>query len=231
MNEPTSEQMNVTHLLIDLEGTITDSHSGIARSLQYAFTETGYEPPSDERVRDVIGPPFELTFPSLGVPEHDFHRVVAKYRERYNDVGLFENRIYDGVVEMLHELRDAGVVLALATAKPEEPARRITAHFGLTELFHFEAGAGTHPGEGRTKAQVITYALDALGIEGGSHVLMLGDRDHDVEGAAQNGIDCIGVTWGFGSVDELTEAGAAVIANTPADVVPAVLGTYRSAPA
>ena len=220
--------MSATHLLIDLDGTISNSHEGIARSLQYAFVETGYEPPTDERVRHVIGPPFEVSFPTLGIPEHDFGRVVAKYRERYNDVGLFENVLYDGIVDMLHRLRNADVTLALATAKPEEPARRITAHFGLSDLFAFEAGASGAGGNRRTKAQVITYALGELGIESGEHVLMLGDRDHDVEGAIANGIDCIGVTWGFGSTEELHGAGATVIVDTPAEVVPAVLGTYRS---
>ena len=220
--------MTVTHLLIDLDGTISNSHEGIAKSLQYAFAETGYEPPDDERVRDVIGPPFEVSFPKLGVPTHDFERVVAKYRERYNDIGLFENVLYDGIIDMLDGLRDAGVTLALATAKPQEPARRITAHFGLTEHFEFEAGASGRVGDRSTKAQVITYALSELGVDSGGHVLMLGDRDHDVEGAIANGMDCIGVTWGFGSHQELTAAGASMVVNTPADVVPAVLGAYRS---
>ena len=220
--------MTVSHLLIDLDGTISNSHEGIAKSLQYAFGETGYEPPTDDRVRDVIGPPFEVSFPKLGVPAHDFDRVVAKYRERYNDVGLFENVLYDGINDMLHGLRTAGVTLALATAKPQDPARRITAHFGLTEHFEFEAGASGGLGDRRTKAQVITYALGELGVDPGAHVLMLGDRDHDVEGAIANGIDCVGVTWGFGSLGELSAAGASVIVDTPADVVPAVLGTYRS---
>lgn len=220
--------MTVTHLLIDLDGTISDSHQGIARSLQFAFAETGYDPPSDDRVREVIGPPFEASLPTLGVPTHDIARVIRKYRERYNDVGLFENVLYDGIVDMLRTLRAAGITLTLATAKPERAARRITAHFGLSDLFTFEAGAAGNLGERRTKAQVITYALQELGIEAGAHVLMLGDRDHDVEGARHNEIGCIGVTWGFGSERELTEAGAAVIVNTPADVVPVVLGTYGS---
>lgn len=220
--------MSVTHLLVDLDGTISNSHEGIAKSLQYAFTETGYEPPTDDMVRHAIGPPFEVTFPGLGVPIEDFDRVVGKYRERYNEVGLFENVLYDGIVEMLHALREEGMTLALATAKPEQPARRITAHFGLTDLFAFEAGASGSLGTRRTKAHVITYALGELGIASGDHVLMIGDRDHDVEGALANDIDCIGVTWGFGSHDELADAGASVIVDTPADVVPAVLGTYRS---
>ena len=222
--------MSRTHVLIDLDGTISDSHAGIARSLQYAFTECGFEPPSDHAVRDAIGPPFEVSFPKLGVGPGDFERVVDKYRERYNDIGLFENTVYDGIPEMLETLRADGLTLALATAKPEEPARRITAHFGLSDHFAFEAGASGMGGNRRTKADVITYALAALSISAGDHVVMLGDRDHDVEGAIANSIDCIGVTWGFGSHEELAGAGAHVIVNSPAEVAAAVAGTYRQDP-
>ncbi len=109
--------MTRTHVLIDLDGTLSDSHAGIARSLQYAFAECGFEPPTDHAVRDAIGPPFEVSFPKLGVGPDDFERVVDKYRERYNDIGLFENTVYDGIPEMLETLRADGLTLALATAK------------------------------------------------------------------------------------------------------------------
>jgi phosphoglycolate phosphatase len=221
--------MTRTHVLIDLDGTISDSSLGIARSLQHAFATCGYEPPSDDAVRSIIGPPFEVTFPMLGVPVADMAPVVAAYRERYNDVGLFENEIYDGIAEMLVDLQEVGMTLALATAKPEAVARRITSHFGVDRHFTFEAGASTDIGaDRRSKDQVITYALVELGIEAGAHVVMVGDRDHDVEGAIANDIDCIGVTWGFGSHAELDGAGAHTIVNTPAEVVAAVQGTYRS---
>ncbi len=211
--------MSRTHVLIDLDGTISNSLPGIARSLQYAFSECGYEPPTDDAVRAIIGPPFEVSFPVLGVPIDEMAPVVAKYRERYNDVGLFENELYDGVPEMLDALRADGLILALATAKPEAIARRITTHFGVAGHFVFEAGASTVPGDDRrTKAAVITYCLDELGISAGGHVVMLGDRDHDVEGALANGIDCVGVTWGFGSSHELVSAGATALAHTPEQV-------------
>ena len=164
--------MTRTHVLIDLDGTLSDSHAGIARSLQYAFAECGFEPPTDHAVRDAIGPPFEVSFPKLGVGPDDFERVVDKYRERYNDIGLFENTVYDGIPEMLETLRADGLTLALA----------------------------------------------ALSISAGDHVVMLGDRNHDVDGAIANGIDCIGVSWGFGSHKELAGAGAIAVANRPADV-------------
>lgn len=215
--------MTRTHVLIDLDGTISNSLPGIARSLQYAFTECGYEPPTDEAVRSIIGPPFEMSFPILGVPLADMAPVVDKYRERYNDIGLFENEMYAGVPAMLDALIADGLTLALATAKPEAVARRITAHFELTAHFAFEAGASAVLGEQRrTKADVITYCLAELDVPAGEHVVMLGDRDHDVEGATSNGIDCIGVSWGFGSREELAGAGAHTVVDDPAEVHPAV---------
>jgi phosphoglycolate phosphatase len=220
-----------SHVLLDLDGTISDSSPGIARSLQYAFVECGYEPPTDEAVRTVIGPPFEVGLPSLGIAVHDLERVVAAYRVRYEDVGLFENTVYPGIADMLEQLTAAGHVLSIATAKPEGTAKRIIEHFGFGEFFAVQAGATEGVGFGRrTKAQVIDDALIRLQLApadlGG--VVMVGDRDHDVEGAHLNGIECIGVTWGFGSADELRDAGAAVLVDTPGEVAAAVQATYRS---
>ncbi|MEO1058708.1 MAG: HAD hydrolase-like protein [Actinomycetota bacterium] len=217
-----------SHILIDLDGTISDSSVGIARSLQHAFSTCGYRPPTDDEVRAAIGPPFEITFPRMGIPERDIERVIVAYRDRYEDVGLFENEMYDGIEEMLTEL-GAEYTLALATAKPQHSAVRITEHFGLTDHFEYQAGAGVEVGSARrSKAQVIEHAFEQLGIDGGAHVVMLGDRDHDVEGALANEIDCIGVTWGFGSVDELRGAGAVATVDRPADVAAAVSATYRA---
>ncbi len=220
-----------THVLLDLDGTLSDSSPGIGRSLQHTFSACGYEPPSDEQVRAVIGPPFEVSFPTLGIPVDDIERVVLAYRERYEDIGLFENTVYPGVAEMLDELAGAGHTLSIATAKPEPTAKRIIEHFGFADHFAVQAGATVDVGTGRrTKAEVINYALILLrlGPADLARVVMVGDRDHDVEGAHLNGIDCIGVTWGFGSPDELESAGAAALVNTPGEVAAAVEATYRS---
>ena len=220
-----------THVLLDLDGTLSDSSPGIGRSLQHAFSMCGYEPPSDEQVRTVIGPPFEVSFPTLGIPVDDIERVVLAYRERYEDIGLFENTVYPGIAEMLDELAAAGHTLSIATAKPEPTATRIIEHFGFADHFAVQAGATIEVGTGRrTKAEVINYALIMLrlGPSDLARVVMVGDRDHDVEGAHLNGIDCIGVTWGFGSPDELESAGAATLVDTPGEVAAAVTSTYRS---
>ena len=223
----------MTHLLLDLDGTLSDSSLGIGRSLRHAFSVCGYEPPTDEQVRCVIGPPFELSFPTLGVPPDDIERVVEVYRERYEEVGLFENEVYPGIAAMLDELHGAGLTLSLATAKPQMTAIRIVEYFGFTDYFTIQAGATVEVGSGRrTKSEVITYALAELGVghdpEDLAGVIMIGDRDHDVEGAHANGIDCIGVTWGFGSVEELTTAGAVALVSSPAEVAAVVAATYRA---
>jgi phosphoglycolate phosphatase len=219
------------HVLLDLDGTISDSAPGIGRSLQHAFETCGYEPPTDEQVRHVIGPPFEISLPTLGIHVDDIERVVHAYRERYEDIGLFENTVYPGVGEMLDELVTAGHTLSIATAKPEPTARRIIEHFGFADYFAVQAGATVEVGTGRrTKAEVINYALLSLrlGPTDLSRVVMVGDRDHDVEGAHMNGIACIGVTWGFGSIDELDGAGAALTVDHPREVAAAVAASYRS---
>jgi phosphoglycolate phosphatase len=222
---------SATHVLLDLDGTISDSSPGIGRSLRHAFSVCGYEPPTDDQVRTVIGPPFEVGLPTLGVRIDDIGRVVDAYRDRYEDVGLFENTVYPGIAEMLADLADAGHTLSIATAKPERTAKRIIEHFGFTDHFAVQAGASNEVGVGRrTKAEVINYALIELrlGPADLARVVMVGDRDHDVEGAHLNGIDCIGVTWGFGSPQELETAGAAALVDSPGEVAAAVTATYRS---
>jgi phosphoglycolate phosphatase len=220
--------MSLTHVLIDLDGTISDSSPGIGRSLRAAFAACGYAAPDERQVRAAIGPPFELTFPHLGVAEHDIARVIDAYRVRYEDVGMYENELYPGVVDMLTTLAET-FTLAVATAKPEPTARRIIQHFGLDSHFAAVVGASPEVGAGRrTKAEVITHALTVLEIEPGPHAVMVGDRDHDVDGARHNGLDCLGVAWGFGSREELWAAGAAAIVETPAEVVDAARDAYRS---
>ncbi len=221
-----------THVLLDLDGTLSDSEPGIMRSLQWACELEGFPIPTEAEVRSVIGPPFELGLPSIGIPDDALERVINRYRERYEDIGLFENTLYDGVIEMLDAMTTAGLSLSIATAKPERTALRVIEHFGLTERFEVIVGASLTP-ERRAKAQIITHTLHRLGIPAGvpeiaEQVIMVGDRDHDVLGAMHNGIVCIGVTWGYGSPEELLKAGAVSLAESPPDVATMVHGTYRS---
>ena len=218
------------HVLLDLDGTLSDSEPGILRSLQWAFEEEGFPVPTEEAVRSVIGPPLEIGLPSIGVPDDALERVINTYRSRYERIGAFENTMYDGVIDMLQTMSDAGLTLSVATAKPEKTAHPILDYFSISERFAVRDGS-TMTSERRTKAQVIAHALHELDLYGhpevGDIVIMVGDRDHDVHGAAHHGIPCIGVTWGYGSVDELLTAGAVALADTPAEVAEMVAQPYR----
>ena len=218
-----------THVLLDLDGTLSDSEPGILRSLQWACEKEGFPVPSEAQVRSVIGPPFEIGLPTIGIPDDALERVIDRYRERYATIGAFENTLYNGIVEMLASLTEAGLILSVATAKPEVTAHPILDHFEISHWFRVRAGATLTP-ERRTKAEVIDFALRALEIKAdpdlGDHVIMVGDRDHDVHGALHHGIPCIGVNWGYGSPTELLTAGAVALADSPADVVEMVHESY-----
>jgi phosphoglycolate phosphatase len=207
-----------THVLVDLDGTITDSLPAISGSLKLALADVGLVVPADDVLRSVVGPPFEIGLPAIGVPADSMASVIARYRVHYEGGGLFECTLYDGVVEMLDALVASGHTLAMATAKPEATAVRIIEHFDLTDRFTVLAGATYEPGR-RTKGDVIAHALRQLEARAGPEVVLVGDRDHDVEGARDHGIDCIGALWGYGGEAELVAAGAWALADTPADVV------------
>jgi Predicted phosphatases len=219
-----------THVLLDLDGTLSDSEPGILRSLQWACEQEGFPIPTDEAVRSVIGPPFEIGLPAIGIPDDALERVINTYRDRYTRIGAYENTLYPGIIEMLDGLADLGLSLSIATAKPEQTAHPILDYFGISDRFDVRAGA-TLTSERRTKAQVIEFALRELEIHADPdlvhHVIMVGDRDHDVLGAMHHGITCIGVTWGYGSIPELLSAGAVALAETPAEVVDLVQQSYR----
>jgi len=218
-----------THVLLDLDGTLSDSEPGILNSLQWACMIEGFPIPTVDEVRSVIGPPFELGLPSIGIPDDALERVIDRYRERYADTGAYENTLYDGIVDMLDALAAAGYSLSIATAKPEVTAHPILDYFGLSNRFEVRAGA-TLTSERRTKGQVIEHALHELGMHADgdvwNHVIMIGDRDHDVLGAMQHHIPCIGVLWGYGSIEELLGAGAVALAESPAEVVELVAQEY-----
>ncbi len=219
-----------THVLVDLDGTLSDSEPGILRSLRWACEMEGFPIPTEDQVRSVIGPPFELGLPSIGIPDDALERVIDRYRIRYAETGAYENTLYDGIVEMLDALREAGMSLSVATAKPEVTAHPILDYFGISDRFDVRAGASL-TGERRSKAQVIDHALVELDIHADpdlwDHAIMIGDRDHDVLGAMHHHIPCIGVLWGYGSIEELLGAGAVALAESPADVVELVADAYR----
>lgn len=204
---------NFDTLLFDLDGTLTDSTEGIVRCLEYALERMGFDIPED--TNKFLGPPLYRSFAEFcGMNEEQVNEAVRIFRERYSTVGLFENRVYEGVPEMLKRLRDGGKRIMVATSKPEVYAVRIFDRFGLSQFFEIVGGANIN-GTRNDKNEVIEYVLGKAGISDRSSVLMIGDRRQDVIGAHKTGLKCMGILWGFGSIEELTEAGADFIAETP----------------
>ena len=205
--------MELDTVLLDLDGTLTDPGLGITNSIAHALREAGMAVPPREQLYRFIGPPLLEEFQAVyGLDEAGARRLLAGFRAYFEETGIWENRVYDGVPEMLARLREAGLRLVLATSKPEVFARRILERFGLMPYFHTVAGSDCAETRAR-KGQVVAYALEQSGAR---RALMVGDRRHDVDGARENGLPCLGVLYGYGSREELAAAGAAGLAETPA---------------
>ncbi len=206
-------------VIFDLDGTVSDSAPGILASLDHAFTETGYPPPPD--LRRFIGPPFQTAFRSEGFSPAEITILMASYRAHYWDIGAFVNTVYSGIEELLDGLAGEGFRIAIGTSKPEPTARRILEYFGYTERFDVIGGA-TFDMTRATKSAVLRYVIEQLGP---ARPVMVGDRYHDVEGAAEHNIDCVGVRWGYAaSADELERAGARWIVEHPKEIFAIVRG-------
>lgn len=209
------------YLFFDLDGTLTDSKEGITKSAQYALAAYGIDEPDLKNLEKFIGPPLHDSFQLFyGFSDAQAEEAVAKFRERYGPIGLYENRVYDGVKEMLDALQHAGFHLAVATSKPETFARDIMGRFALLPYLEEVSGA-TMDGSREKKAEVIEECMARLGLTADQkeQVLMIGDREHDILGAKEVGIDGAGVRYGYSKENELEEAGAVYVAETPEDLV------------
>lgn len=214
----------IKYILFDLDGTLTESAPGIINSLKYALEKLEIKDYDESMLGQFIGPPLAVSFKKfLGFSDEQSLNAIEVYREYFQDRGLFENAVYDGVSDMLAELKAHGLTLGVATSKPEVYAKKIIEHFNLDGYFTDICGIPLDD-EKMTKSQVIAMAVKRLGIDDTDTAVMVGDRDYDVKGAAQNGIKCIGVTYGYGSENELIEAGAIAIAATPMEAARTVCG-------
>lgn len=202
------------YILFDLDGTLTDSREGITKSVQYALDQIGIHEPDLTSLEHFIGPPlYDEFIRCYGFSPEVAKNAVAAYRERYNEVGWKENLLFDGIPAVLKALGDAGRKLGVASSKPKVFVERILNLFDIAQYFDVVSGA-TLDGKVSTKAQVLDCALNGLGVTDKAQAVLVGDRMHDVEGAKAHGIDCVGVTFGFGGRQELAEAGAAYIVDT-----------------
>ena len=196
-------------ILFDLDGTLSDSAEGIINCVLYALEHMGYSAPREELVCFVGPPRKDIFMQKFGMDEEAALRAQAKYRERFSVQGILENSMYEGIDAMLAALRQAGKRLAVATSKPTEFSRRIIENYGISQYFDLILGS-EFDGRRHSKAAVIRDVLSELGVEPGQKksVVMIGDRDYDVKGAAECGIDCIGVYYGYAEPGELEAAGA-----------------------
>lgn len=206
------------YLLFDLDGTISDPKEGITRSFQYALQHFGIEVPDLDVLEPVIGPPLINSFMELyGFSREDAVVGVEKYRERFGTKGLYENRIYTGMKELLQNLVQQGYQLAIASSKPTYYVEQICDHFGIKSYFHHIVGSFMD-GRRAEKQEVVDEAIAQFGDIDRKQILMIGDRKFDIHGAHASGLKALGVTYGYGGKKELSEAGADYMADTVEDL-------------
>lgn len=215
-------------VLFDLDGTLTDSAPGIKASVRYALDNLGVRDYDDAVLYKFIGPPLIWSFKEFfGMSDERAAEGLALYRYDYNERGgKYNARVYDGVEETLRRMRDAGIGLGVATAKPENTAKEVIAHFGLDK--YFGCVSGGNPDEKRCgKRDIILHAMELLGEHEPAKTLMAGDREYDITGAREASVASIGVLYGFGSREELVSAGADALAASPAEIADFVLNGAR----
>lgn len=196
-------------ILFDLDGTLTDSGEGVGKGILYALQELGKPEPEPSVLKKYLGPPLWVSFRDFaGLNELEIKKAVELYRKYYDEKGAYENKVYDGIPELLTELLNRNKRLAVATSKVDYAALNILRYFDLDHYFEVIAGGdelGTLRG---TKALVIEHALEQLSLCDGTSIVMVGDREHDVHGASEHRLPTIGVTWGYAADGELANAGA-----------------------
>ena len=209
-----------TAILFDLDGTIVDSAPGITATLAYTFERLGLPVPTSAELLVWVGPPILDSFRDLaGFDPELSRRALDIYREKYLSAGVYDAALYPGITEVLRAIGESDIPLSLATSKPETPARAVLEHFQVADVFDELTGASDD--ELRSaKKDVVEEALRRLQVGGAdlSRPVLIGDRHHDVEGAAHHGVPTIFVTWGYGSPDEA--AGAAAVVDTPSELLP-----------
>ena len=203
-------------ILFDLDGTLTDSGEGIMNCAEFALRHFGIPVPSRDTMRVFVGPPLSDTFMRFGVPESNVQEAIEVYRSRYIPVGKYENALYPGIYQLLEALHRDGFKLYVATSKPEAMSIEILEHFEIAKFFDRICGASLDSSRS-TKDEVIAYLLEEVRPDG--NLIMVGDTKYDVLGAAVHKLPTIGVSWGYGTVEDLIEAGAVSIAHSPVELL------------
>jgi phosphoglycolate phosphatase len=210
-------------ILFDLDGTITDSGAGIINSVRYALEKMSLEAPDAAKLASFIGPPLYESFQKhFQLNETASNQAIAYYREYYQEKGIYENYLYEGIPKVLADLKQAKAQLYIATSKPEVFAKKILDYFDVAHYFTGIYGA-TLDNQRSQKGDVIRYALAQGAIQELQHTVMVGDRRHDILGAKENNLASIGVLYGFGDRPELTLAEADYIVTAPAEITQLIL--------
>lgn len=206
-------------IFFDLDGTLTDPKEGITKCIQYALDRLGVEPPPPSDLEWCIGPPLHESMIAL-VGDRRAATAVAFYRERYSSIGYRENRLYTGITRVLERLRSEQLPLFVATSKPAVYAHKVLEQFELDRFFRGVFGSELD-GTNASKSDLLRHAL--VRTRKPRRPTMIGDRSYDIVGATANGIDAIGVTYGYGTRSELVDAGARHIADSPSEIVEILL--------
>ena len=207
------------YFLFDLDGTIVDSGLGITNSVMYSLKKWNIDEPDRKKLYRFVGPPLYESYEKFyGFSKDDARKAVDVYREYYSEKGVLEYELYDGIADVLKQLKARGKTVILATSKPEIFAKKILSHAGLTPYFDFIAGA-TLDGSLINKEDVIAFALSNFPNFKPKKAVMIGDRMHDIEGAIKNNLDSIGVLYGYGDKKELTDAKATYIVEKALDIL------------
>ena len=208
-------------IAFDLDGTLTDPSSGLINVFVYAFRKLGIDYGDRDSLSRFIGPPlYDEWQREFGFTPEESDRAVRIFREYYLVYGWWDNRIYDGIADMLQRLKAKGKRLIVATSKPEDTAKKVLKLFKIDTYFDFIGGADGHKNRDK-KCEVLEYALSSVGIgeEEKNSCILVGDRKFDAEGAAIVGIDSMGILWGHGSEDEIRGCGFDLVATSPDEVV------------
>ena len=206
-------------IAFDLDGTLTDPSRGLIAGFEYAFRKLGINFGERESLSRFIGPPlFEEWQREFSFTAEEANRAVLLFREYYNVYGWWDNRIYDGIENMLATLKSRGKKIVLATSKPEDTAGKVLKLFSIDKYFDFIGGAATHKSRDK-KWEVLQYSLDSVGFTDKDRAILVGDRRFDAEGAKTVGIDSMGVLWGHGSENEINSSGFTFVANSVNDLI------------
>ena len=194
---------NFDYVIFDFDGTVADTGEGILKSLQYSFVAMGDPAPELKDLEKFIGPPVYYSYTHFyGVPEEKVDLYVKKYRERYREKGIYESKVYVGLVELINSLKENGIKVGIASSKPESLIHSVGDYLEITDLFDAIVGVKTDNSKHSSKAGLITQAMSDLGVTDKNKVLMVGDRCFDIDGAHEAGVKCCAALWGYGDEEE-----------------------------